>query len=180
MAVHVSGASLMARLLRSTVGALNTSSDTRLETSNLGERPRGPGRPRPRGGPGAGCRQALSAAALSPACLPQPQRMAGPQYASSCLPLALLGLLCLGQAYTFRLRRAIAAFYFPKVSGRRGPGRGAGAGREPPAARHGLCRRSGRRAACSTSTTSCCGSGRASSAGSASASPARRGGRRER
>lgn len=39
------------------------------------------------------------------------------QYVGSCLPLAVLVLLCLAQVYTYRLRRAIAAFYFPKVSG---------------------------------------------------------------
>ncbi|NXJ84482.1 DCST1 ligase, partial [Trogon melanurus] len=83
LAVHVNGSSLMARLLRSTIGALNTSSDTRLETSNL-------------------------------ACLPQPRAMAWRQYAGSGTPLAVLVLLCLAQVYMYRLRRAIAAFYFPK------------------------------------------------------------------
>uniref|UniRef100_A0A8B9N857 DC-STAMP domain containing 1 n=1 Tax=Accipiter nisus TaxID=211598 RepID=A0A8B9N857_9AVES len=83
LAVHVTGTSLMARLLRSTIGALNTSSDTQLETSNV-------------------------------ACLPQPQSMTRQQYVGSCLPLAVLVLLCLAQVYTYRLRRAIAAFYFPK------------------------------------------------------------------
>ncbi|XP_040982079.1 E3 ubiquitin-protein ligase DCST1 isoform X3 [Aquila chrysaetos chrysaetos] len=83
LAVQVTGTSLMARLLRSTIGALNTSSNTQLETSNL-------------------------------ACLPQPQGMTRQQYVGSCLPLAVLVLLCLAQVYTYRLRRAIAAFYFPK------------------------------------------------------------------
>ncbi|XP_074930917.1 E3 ubiquitin-protein ligase DCST1 [Phalacrocorax aristotelis] len=83
LAVHVTGKSLMARLLRSTIGALNTSSDTQLETSNF-------------------------------ACLPQPRGMTRQQYMGSCLPLAVLALLCLAQVYTYRLRRAIAAFYFPK------------------------------------------------------------------
>ncbi|NXV38381.1 DCST1 ligase, partial [Rissa tridactyla] len=83
LAVHVTGTSLMARLLRSTVGALNTSSHSRLETSNF-------------------------------ACLPRPRSMGRQQYVGSCLPLALLVLLCLAQVYTHRLRRAIAAFYFPK------------------------------------------------------------------
>ncbi|KAM9169117.1 disintegrin and metalloproteinase domain-containing protein 15 isoform 4-T4 [Mergus octosetaceus] len=36
------------------------------------------------------------------------------QYIDSCLPLAVLVLLCLLQVYMYRLRRAIAAFYFPK------------------------------------------------------------------
>ncbi|NXW23842.1 DCST1 ligase, partial [Circaetus pectoralis] len=83
LAVQVTGTSLMARLLRSTIGALNTSSDTQLETSNL-------------------------------ACLPQPRGMTRQQYVGSCLPLAVLVLLCLAQVYMYRLRRAIAAFYFPK------------------------------------------------------------------
>ncbi|NXX77463.1 DCST1 ligase, partial [Urocolius indicus] len=83
LSIQVTGTSLMARLLRTTIGALNTSSDTQLETSNLG-------------------------------CLPQPQGMTRPQYLQSFLPLAVLLLLCLAQVYTHRLRRAIAAFYFPK------------------------------------------------------------------
>uniref|UniRef100_A0A8B9G1R4 Dendritic cell-specific transmembrane protein-like domain-containing protein n=1 Tax=Amazona collaria TaxID=241587 RepID=A0A8B9G1R4_9PSIT len=83
LSIHVMGRSLMARLLRSTIGALNTSSDTLLETSNL-------------------------------VCLPQPRSMGQHQYLSSCLPLAVLALLCLAQVYTYRLRRVIAAFYFPK------------------------------------------------------------------
>ncbi|KAM9264326.1 E3 ubiquitin-protein ligase DCST1 [Morus bassanus] len=88
LAVHVTGKSLIARLLRSTIGALNTSSDTQLETSNF-------------------------------ACLPQPRAMTRQQYVGSCLPLAVLALLCLAQVYTYRLRRAIAAFYFPKREKRR-------------------------------------------------------------
>ncbi|XP_009994562.1 PREDICTED: DC-STAMP domain-containing protein 1 [Chaetura pelagica] len=87
LAVHVTGTSLMARLLRSTIGALNTSSSTQLETSNL-------------------------------ACLPQPRSMTKQQYLDSGLPLVALVVLCLAQVYTYRLRRTIAAFYFPKS----GPG----------------------------------------------------------
>ncbi|NWY50458.1 DCST1 ligase, partial [Chionis minor] len=83
LAVQVTGTSLMARLMRSSVGVLNTSSDTQLEMSNL-------------------------------ACLPQPRGMTHWQYAGSGLPLAALVLLCLAQVYTYRLRHAIAAFYFPK------------------------------------------------------------------
>ncbi|XP_009462972.1 PREDICTED: LOW QUALITY PROTEIN: DC-STAMP domain-containing protein 1 [Nipponia nippon] len=83
LAVKVTGTSLMARLGGGTIGALNTSSDTQLETSNF-------------------------------ACLPQPRGMTRQQYVGSCLPLAVLALLCLAQVYTYRLRRAIAAFYFPK------------------------------------------------------------------
>ncbi|KAM6106481.1 E3 ubiquitin-protein ligase DCST1 [Pterocles gutturalis] len=83
LSVRVTGTSLMARLLRSTIGALNTSSDTQLDTSNL-------------------------------ACLPQPRALSRRRYAESCLPLAALALLCLAQVFAFRLRRAIAAFFFPK------------------------------------------------------------------
>ncbi|XP_061333847.1 E3 ubiquitin-protein ligase DCST1 isoform X6 [Pezoporus flaviventris] len=83
LSIHVMGRSLMAQLLRSTIGALNTSSDTLLETSNL-------------------------------VCLPRPRSMSQHQYLSSCLPLAMLVLLCLAQVYIYRLRRVIAAFYFPK------------------------------------------------------------------
>lgn len=123
LAVHVTGTSLMARLLRSTIGALNTSSQTQLETSNFGEPPSGDETPpqlhgqaspaNERGFPRGG---GLSAVTLSPACLPQPRGMTRQQYVGSCLPLAALVLLCLAQVYTYRLRRAIASFYFPKVS----------------------------------------------------------------
>ncbi|XP_073179571.1 E3 ubiquitin-protein ligase DCST1 [Lepidochelys kempii] len=81
--VRVGGHSLLARLLRSTIGALNTSSEMALESTNL-------------------------------ACLPQPQAMTQSDYLASCLPLGALVLLCLGQVYAYRLRRIIAAFYFPK------------------------------------------------------------------
>nr|XP_041577097.1 uncharacterized protein LOC100218926 [Taeniopygia guttata] len=83
LSVNVMGTSLMAELLRTTIGALNASFDTEVETSNL-------------------------------ACLPQPTGMTRQQYLSTCLPLAVLALLCLAQVYPFRLRRVIAAFYFPK------------------------------------------------------------------
>ncbi|KAM9251983.1 E3 ubiquitin-protein ligase DCST1 [Cariama cristata] len=83
LSVKVTGTSLMAQLLRSTIGALNTSSDTELETSNL-------------------------------ICLPQPRSMTRRHYVSSCVPLAVLVLLCLVQVYTYRVRRTIAAFYFPR------------------------------------------------------------------
>ncbi|NWX52273.1 DCST1 ligase, partial [Steatornis caripensis] len=88
LSVHVMGNSLIARLLRSTIGALNTTSETHLESSNF-------------------------------ACLPQPQGMTRQQYVRSCMPLAVLVLLCLAQVYTYRLRRVIAAFYFPKREKRR-------------------------------------------------------------
>lgn len=53
---------------------------------------------------------------MSPVCLPQPTGMTRQQYLNTCLPLGALALLCLVQVYPFRLRRAIASFYFPKVS----------------------------------------------------------------
>ncbi|NWT18083.1 DCST1 ligase, partial [Vireo altiloquus] len=83
LTVNVMGTSLMAQLLRGTIGALNTSYDTEVQTSNL-------------------------------ACLPRPSGMSRQQYLDTCLPLGALALLCLVQVYPFRLRRAIAAFYFPK------------------------------------------------------------------
>ncbi|NXR35201.1 DCST1 ligase, partial [Zosterops hypoxanthus] len=83
LSVNVMGTSLMAELLRSTIGALNTSFESEVETSNL-------------------------------ACLPQPTGMTRQQYLNTFLPLGALALLCLAQVYPFRLRRAIAAFYFPK------------------------------------------------------------------
>ncbi|NXB82239.1 DCST1 ligase, partial [Donacobius atricapilla] len=83
LSVNVMGTSLMAELLRGTIGALNASFATEVETSNL-------------------------------ACLPQPSGMTRQQYLNTCLPLGVLALLCLAQVYPFRLRRAIAAFYFPK------------------------------------------------------------------
>ncbi|KAI1229923.1 DC-STAMP domain-containing protein 1, partial [Lamprotornis superbus] len=100
LSVNVMGASLMADLLRSTIGALNASFDTELETSNL-------------------------------ICLPQPTGLTREQYLNTCLPLGALALLCLVQVYPFRLRRAIASFYFPKVSSpRAGHSLGLGSGRE--------------------------------------------------
>ncbi|XP_044846900.1 E3 ubiquitin-protein ligase DCST1 isoform X2 [Mauremys mutica] len=176
--VRVGGRSLLARLLRSTIGALNTSSEMALESTNLGEGG-GDGHPSPTWRvppPGMGLLRAqapvawpISAQAqllsracgyspspleihggrpgetpgqrplpcsalrllgagdegnteprphpvcLAPAaCLPQPQAMAQSDYLASCLPLGALVLLCLGQVYAHRLRRVIAAFYFPK------------------------------------------------------------------
>lgn len=106
------GTSLMAELLRTTIGALNNSFDTEVETSNRGKALPGMGRPGlPQGG--------LTRVLVFPACLPRPTGMTGQQYLNTCLPLAALAALCLAQVYPFRLRRAIAAFYFPKVSGPR-------------------------------------------------------------
>ncbi|KAJ7307338.1 hypothetical protein JRQ81_009348 [Phrynocephalus forsythii] len=81
--VKVGGNTMMARLLRSTIGAFNTSSETVMEATNL-------------------------------QCLPEPQGMDRRQYLACALPLGALVLLCVLQVYVFRLRRVIAAFYFPK------------------------------------------------------------------
>ncbi|NXA82034.1 DCST1 ligase, partial [Thryothorus ludovicianus] len=83
LSVNVMGESLIAELLRTTIGALNSSFDTEAETSNL-------------------------------VCLPKPTGMTRQQYKDTFLPLGALALLCVAQVYPFRLRRAIAAFYFPK------------------------------------------------------------------
>ncbi|XP_043358200.1 E3 ubiquitin-protein ligase DCST1 [Dermochelys coriacea] len=152
--VRVGGHSLLARLLRSTIGALNTSSEMALESTNLGEGGRWTPLPHMESalppdmgilrvqapmawpisaqllstalgiwvGAGNGMRGTwsrgltLSVCLSDPpaACLPQPQAMTQSDYLASCLPLGALVLLCLGQVYAHRLRRVIAAFYFPK------------------------------------------------------------------
>ncbi|XP_077012436.1 E3 ubiquitin-protein ligase DCST1 isoform X2 [Tamandua tetradactyla] len=81
--VKVEGDSMLARLLRKTIGALNTSSETMVETNTM-------------------------------PCLPQPVRLDARAYVKAALPTGLLGCLCLFQAFGYRLRRVIAAFYFPK------------------------------------------------------------------
>ncbi|XP_074121376.1 E3 ubiquitin-protein ligase DCST1 isoform X2 [Sminthopsis crassicaudata] len=81
--VKVGGDTMLAKLLRKTIGALNTSSDILIESSNT-------------------------------ACLPKPIGMSSQDYMKVFLPAGLLVLLCLTQAYSYRLRRVIAAFYFPK------------------------------------------------------------------
>ncbi|KAM6217592.1 E3 ubiquitin-protein ligase DCST1 isoform 2-T2 [Rhynchocyon petersi] len=81
--VKVEGNSMLARLLRKTIGALNTSSETVVESNNM-------------------------------PCLPQPKSMDGKAYLEAMLPIGLLVCLCLLQAFGYRLRRVIAAFYFPK------------------------------------------------------------------
>ncbi|XP_006895886.1 PREDICTED: DC-STAMP domain-containing protein 1 [Elephantulus edwardii] len=81
--VKVEGDSMLARLLRKTIGALNTSSETVVESNNM-------------------------------PCLPQPESMDAKAYLSAALPSGLLVCLCLLQAFGYRLRRVIAAFYFPK------------------------------------------------------------------
>ncbi|KAL1772114.1 DC-STAMP domain-containing protein 1 [Sigmodon hispidus] len=81
--VKVEGDSMLARLLRKTIGALNTSSDTTVESNNM-------------------------------PCLPQPISMDARAYWRASLPSILLVCLCLAQAFGYRLRRVISAFYFPK------------------------------------------------------------------
>nr|XP_021138077.1 DC-STAMP domain-containing protein 1 [Columba livia] len=46
--------------------------------------------------------------------LPQPRGRDREDYVRTCVPLAALALLCLAQVYMYRLRRVIAAFFFPK------------------------------------------------------------------
>uniref|UniRef100_A0A2K6RGK7 DC-STAMP domain containing 1 n=1 Tax=Rhinopithecus roxellana TaxID=61622 RepID=A0A2K6RGK7_RHIRO len=81
--VKVGGDSMLARLLRKTIGALNTSSETVMESNNM-------------------------------PCLPQPVGLDARAYWRAALPIGLLVCLCLLQAFGYRLRRVIAAFYFPK------------------------------------------------------------------
>uniref|UniRef100_A0A452RGR5 RING-type domain-containing protein n=1 Tax=Ursus americanus TaxID=9643 RepID=A0A452RGR5_URSAM len=81
--VKVGGDSMLARLLRKTIGALNSSSETVVESNNM-------------------------------PCLPQPVRLDTSAYVRAVLPIGLLLPLCLLQAFAYRLRRVIAAFYFPK------------------------------------------------------------------
>ncbi|XP_070622886.1 E3 ubiquitin-protein ligase DCST1 isoform X2 [Erythrolamprus reginae] len=81
--VKVGGETMMARLLRSTIGALNTSSKMEMEANNL-------------------------------QCLPEPRGMSREEYLKAAIPLGALVMLCFLQVYVFRLRRVIAAFYFPK------------------------------------------------------------------
>ncbi|XP_036778262.2 E3 ubiquitin-protein ligase DCST1 isoform X3 [Manis pentadactyla] len=81
--VKVGGDSMLARLLRKTIGALNTSSEAVVESNTM-------------------------------PCLPQPVCLNAGAYLRAALPVGLLVSLCLLQAFGYRLRRVIAAFYFPK------------------------------------------------------------------
>ncbi|CAK7310852.1 E3 ubiquitin-protein ligase DCST1 [Vulpes lagopus] len=81
--VKVGGDSMLARLLRKTIGALNSSSETVVESNNM-------------------------------PCLPQPMALDARAYLRAALPMGLLLCLCLLQAFAYRLRRVITAFYFPK------------------------------------------------------------------
>ncbi|KAG8148166.1 hypothetical protein E2320_022372 [Naja naja] len=47
-------------------------------------------------------------------CLPEPRGMGQDEYVKTAIPLGALVMLCFLQVYVFRLRRVIAAFYFPK------------------------------------------------------------------
>lgn len=130
--VQVEGDSMLARLLRKTVGALNTSSDTGVESSNMREwsgcsgfreeagicradrKEWGAGEWRARG-PLLGCPSSPLTGLPAPACLPQPVGLDARAYWSTAFPVGLLLCLCLAQAFGYRLRRVIVAFYFPKV-----------------------------------------------------------------
>ncbi|XP_034356646.1 E3 ubiquitin-protein ligase DCST1 [Arvicanthis niloticus] len=81
--VKVEGDSMLARLLRKTIGALNTSTNTEVETNNM-------------------------------PCLPRPTGLSARSYFTASLPTFLLMCICLAQAFGYRLRRVITAFYFPK------------------------------------------------------------------
>ncbi|XP_004693698.1 PREDICTED: DC-STAMP domain-containing protein 1 [Condylura cristata] len=81
--VKVGGDSMLSGLLRKTIGLLNTSSDTVIETTNA-------------------------------PCLPQPVSLESRAYVRVAVPMGVLLCLCLLQAFGYRLRRVIAAFYFPK------------------------------------------------------------------
>nr|XP_015199898.1 PREDICTED: DC-STAMP domain-containing protein 1 isoform X1 [Lepisosteus oculatus] len=81
--ITIGGQSMMATLLRKTIGAFNISSSMDMRTSNTH-------------------------------CLPQPRALSQSAYLWSTLPLLLMVLLCWVQIYSNRLRRVIAAFFFPK------------------------------------------------------------------
>ncbi|KAL0984883.1 hypothetical protein UPYG_G00149910 [Umbra pygmaea] len=52
-------------------------------------------------------------------CLPQPRALTKEDYLWSTVPLLMMALMCCLQVYSNRLRRVIAAFYFPKREKRR-------------------------------------------------------------
>ncbi|XP_045070700.1 E3 ubiquitin-protein ligase DCST1-like [Coregonus clupeaformis] len=52
-------------------------------------------------------------------CLPQPRALTTEDYLWSFVPLLMMALMCCLQVYSNRLRRVIAAFYFPKREKRR-------------------------------------------------------------
>uniref|UniRef100_L7N3B4 Dendritic cell-specific transmembrane protein-like domain-containing protein n=1 Tax=Xenopus tropicalis TaxID=8364 RepID=L7N3B4_XENTR len=55
----------------------------------------------------------------SPVCLPQPIRLTAEQYIGTCLLLAVTLILPVFKVYTSRLRRVLAAYFFPKTEKRR-------------------------------------------------------------
>ncbi|KAM6967801.1 E3 ubiquitin-protein ligase DCST1 [Aplochiton taeniatus] len=86
--IRVGGDSMMAKLLRKTIGAFNTSSNLDMHSTNQH-------------------------------CLPQPTVMSVEDYLDIIIPVLVMALMCCLQVYSNRLRRVIAAFYFPKREKRR-------------------------------------------------------------
>ncbi|XP_031432391.1 E3 ubiquitin-protein ligase DCST1 [Clupea harengus] len=86
--IDVGGESILANILRKTIGAFNTSSSVDMQSSNQH-------------------------------CLPQPHALTWEEYMWSIVPLLIMALMCCLQVYSNRLRRVIAAFYFPKREKRR-------------------------------------------------------------
>ncbi|KAM4600388.1 E3 ubiquitin-protein ligase DCST1 [Polymixia lowei] len=86
--IQVRGDSMMARLLRKTITAFNSSSTLDMHTTNQN-------------------------------CLLQPTALSTADYWCSTAPILLMVLMCCLQVYSNRLRRVIAAFYFPKREKRR-------------------------------------------------------------
>ncbi|XP_059910240.1 E3 ubiquitin-protein ligase DCST1 [Gadus macrocephalus] len=86
--IRVGGASMMARLLRKTISAFNSSSHLDMHSSNQD-------------------------------CLPQSTSLQVSDYVCTIAPVLLGALMCCLQVYSNRLRRAIAAFYYPKWDKRR-------------------------------------------------------------
>ncbi|XP_030215026.1 E3 ubiquitin-protein ligase DCST1 [Gadus morhua] len=86
--IRVGGASMMARLLRKTISAFNSSSHLDMHSSNQD-------------------------------CLPLSTSLQVSDYVCTIAPVLLGALMCCLQVYSNRLRRAIAAFYYPKWDKRR-------------------------------------------------------------
>ncbi|XP_062393945.1 E3 ubiquitin-protein ligase DCST1 [Sardina pilchardus] len=108
--IDVGGESILANLLRKTIGAFNTTSSVDMQSSNKNCLP----------DPHALAWEEylwsivpLLMMALN--CLPEPHALTWEEYLWSIVPLLMMALMCCLQVYTNRLRRVIAAFYFPKV-----------------------------------------------------------------
>ncbi|KAM8870302.1 E3 ubiquitin-protein ligase DCST1 [Spinachia spinachia] len=86
--IRVGGASMMARLLRKTVSAFNSSSSLSIQTDNR-------------------------------VCMSLPSPLPSGVYISCVCCVLLVSLFTCCQVYTNRLRRVIAAFYYPKREKRR-------------------------------------------------------------